>query len=130
MFFGQPTMPLSPNDQQLWASVIKHVQPLDHKQISHVPGNLLKSSVIQHNTNHHTLDLHGMTLAAAHERIQDHLRENRQSYKFVTIITGKSGALSDLAPRWIEQMPHVGKVDHADHKGSVKVWFKRTQKKK
>lgn len=122
-------MPLTHKDQQLWNDVIKDVQPLDSVQIARQDNAPSRKIVPRKPPNHPAVDLHGMTLADAHARIQDHLHETKQSYKFVTIITGKSGQLRQDVPRWIEHMPGVRKIDPAEDLGSVKVWFKNTRQK-
>lgn len=122
-------MPLTHKDQQLWDAVMKDVQPLSTKQISHQDNTPPRKIAPRQHNNHHTVDLHGMTMADAHARIQDHLHDTKQSYKFVTIITGKSGQLRQDVPRWIEHMPGVRKIEPSDHLGSVKVWFKRDRQK-
>lgn len=51
------------------------------------------------------LDLHGHTLDQAHEKLILFLEKSQQYHcRWVIIITGKSGALYEKVPRWIELM--------------------------
>ena len=86
-----------------------------------------------------TVDLHGLTQAEAHDRLDAFLEESvRQGRRCVLVITGKgmwregAGVLRQLVPRWLNERPNRARVlafDHAQQRdggaGALYVLLKR-----
>src|SRR5262245_30359418 len=69
-----------------------------------------------------TVDLHGLTQAEAHGRLDAFLAESvRQGRRCVLVITGKgmwregAGVLRQLVPRWLNERPNRERVLAFDH---------------
>jgi DNA-nicking Smr family endonuclease len=63
------------------------------------------------------IDLHGYTLAAAHEALTRFIRAaHHDGVRLVLVVTGKSGALHREAPLWLREAatgPHIAAMTHA-----------------
>lgn len=70
------------------------------------------------------LDLHGMTQAEAHDALSRFLvRAQKHGARAALVITGKSGVLHGLVPRWLDDEAHRGRIiaasrAHAQHGGA------------
>jgi len=72
----------------------------------------------------HTLDLHGMTTAAAYAAVLDFIQASRYRYRFVTVVTGVSGSIRQEFPSWIDGMPDV-RVEVLPGGGAVRLHFRQ-----
>jgi DNA-nicking Smr family endonuclease len=70
------------------------------------------------------LDLHGMTQIEAHDALSRFLvRAQKHGVRAALVITGKSGVLHGLVPRWLDDETHRGRIiaasrAHAQHGGA------------
>ena len=121
--------PLSESDRLLWQAVTKDVRPLHCAQVTPLPQPLQHAHHVKPRpTPGTTLDLHGATLAAAHEAALAHVDQSKTTHKHVTIITGKSGAMSTHMPTWLDHLPHVRQVDTLPGGGAFRVWLRKPKK--
>jgi DNA-nicking Smr family endonuclease len=74
------------------------------------------------------MDLHGASLASAHEAALAHVDQSKFHHKHVMIITGKSGPMSSHMPRWLDHLPHVKQVDTLPGGGAFRVWLRKPKK--
>ncbi len=117
-------------DQQLWCQFTQDVQPL--KKTGVVPVSMTKSitHAKPHPHVHHTLDLHGMTLAQAYQAVQHHVQQGVHAYAYVTIITGKSGIMQGELPDWVRNMQGIRMCESINGGGAFRISFKKTRHKK
>lgn len=90
---------------------------------SHVSSKRISKKIVSDTFFHHvcldpkrvqgmlieaSLDLHEKTLQQAYSDLQQFL-EKAQAYRCscVIVITGKSGALYEKVPRWLQEFPHL-----------------------
>ena len=113
---------MSDQDEALWHAYIKDVVPLGKRSVGtpapQHPRTMMPSLG-------HTLDLHGLTLSEAHARTVELLSIGRERYRFVTIITGLSGAIRQEFLRWIDGNPMVQRIEAINGGGGFRVHFKR-----
>ena len=121
-------MPLSDKDREIWRIAMQNVKPITSDQVPLTSNSSVKLNR-ESNVNH-TWDLHGMTLMDAHAKVNSEIAQSRESFKYMTFITGKSGTMQKEFPDWLRNHPHVHKVDATNNGGAYKVWFKKTRHKK
>jgi hypothetical protein len=118
---------LSQQDQLIWDHYKQDVKPILHDKVpsaSHFP---VKVRPVR-NVNH-TWDLHGMTLMDAHATVNREIDESRNSFKYMTFITGKSGQMQKEFPDWLRHHPHVHRCEPLNDGGAFRIWFKKTRHK-
>jgi DNA-nicking Smr family endonuclease len=121
-------MGMSEQDQQLWAAAMKHVQPLHVTHtVNHAPLAEKISRIPHSRPAHHTWDLHGMALGEGYQFSLDKIHAQQGNYKFVTFITGKSGQMNQEFVQWLDNNPHVRKVEPVNNGGAYRVWFRKTR---
>lgn len=111
----------SDHDAALWRAYTKDVTPLGQRPVASQPPVIRLP--LQAVPCDHTLDLHGSTLAEAHARTLDFITTAHYRYRYVTIITGLSGAIRREFRHWIDGSPTVRRIDELG--GSYRVYFRR-----
>ena len=122
-------MGISKQDQELWQLMMRDTLPLNTPHVIAPPPRLAKRQSTVDNPHHHTWDLHGMTLGEGYQFSLDKIHDQQGNYKFVTFITGKSGQMNQEFVHWLDQNPHVRKVEPTNNGGAYKVWFRKTRQK-
>lgn len=97
---------MTPEDKELWERVVATVVPRTFQKTAASMG----APAVWIPVSEKVLDLHGLTLNAAHARALEFLREaNRIGHRRVIVITGLSGEIRREFPMWIENLPYVRK---------------------
>ena len=120
-------MPISDKDREIWRMAMQDVKPIQHDKVpstSHAPVQVHPVR----NVNH-TWDLHGMTLMDAHAKVNREIDESRQSFKYMTFITGKSGQMQKEFAHWLATNSHVHRCEPLNDGGAFRIWFKKTRHK-
>ena len=118
-------MPISDKDREIWHKAMQDVKRITHDQVPKTSQSCVQVNPVS-NVNH-TWDLHGMTLMDAHAKVNREIDQSRESFKYMTFITGKSGQMQKEFPDWLRHHPHVSRVDATNMGGAYKVWFKKTR---
>lgn len=129
LFTSNVMTKLTQLDQHIWEQYTKTIQPLKNSKpipLGTVPS---KIQITPRPSPHHTLDLHGETLARAHAAALAHVDPSKTTHKHVMIITGKSGLMSSHLPKWLDHLPHVRQVDTLEGGGAFRVWLKKPKNK-
>jgi DNA-nicking Smr family endonuclease len=78
--------------------------------------------------NNKTIDLHGLTVNEAFERVRNVITTAKHSgLREITIITGKSGVIRKEFPHWVARGEDVREVKELHGGGSFLVKFKKTR---
>lgn len=120
-------MALSPTDKALWARLTQGVRRLDGAPTSPIQGkNWLEATTPRQSAYHPSLDLHGLTIHAAHSAVLDHVYQGRQmGYRVLTVISGRSGQINAEMPRWLEGHRDVRSIESMNGGGAWKICLKR-----
>jgi DNA-nicking Smr family endonuclease len=74
----------------------------------------------------HTLDLHGYTIAAAFLAVNAFIeRGHADGFKFLTIITGRSGVIAKEFPEWMSRNGLVKQSQLQNNRGSYRVFLSK-----
>ena len=121
-------MALTDRDRELWRAAMKDVKPLDKNSVvtSQPRASVVTKPEIR---QHHTWDLHGMTLKEAHQHTLSQIEQQHQDWRFVTFVTGKSGQMRHEFESWLSTNPHVKSVESTNDGGAYRVWFKLSRQK-
>jgi len=119
---------LTPQDQATWEAYTQQVQPLKHNNSLPCNPPSTKVQVTPRLPYSAVMDLHGASLASAHEAALAHVDQSKFHHKHVMIITGKSGPMSSHMPRWLDHLPHVKQVDTLPGGGAFRVWLRKPKK--
>ena len=77
------------------------------------------------------MDLHGLTLDQAYDRVKNAFRDcHSRGIKKLKVITGQSGEICRQFPIWAELDEHVKSVKLNEDKGSYFVKIKNGQQRK
>ena len=110
------------DNEALWRAYIKSVTPLGKRKVATAP--LLTPRMIAPSLGH-TLDLHGRSLTEAHAQTVELLSSGCYHYRYVTIITGLSGAIRQEFLRWIDGYPKVQRIEAINGGGGFRVYFRK-----
>lgn len=116
--------PITQAELDVWLNHVKDVIPL---KCNKLPCVTLQhaGSVAPPKSPLPVLDLHGMTVQQAHEAAVAHVASHMGTFKWVTIITGKSGVIKSEAETWLASLPGVSSVSTARGDGALVVKFKK-----
>lgn len=117
---------LSQGDKDLWMSAMRETKsfaPVDLSPSS-FPRLALRERPIETVA---TVDLHGMTVQDAHAAVIQHLDIWRTRAKFVSFITGQSGAIRREFAHWMQQYAAVRRIEPMNGGGAFKVYFKKVK---
>lgn len=108
---------------------MKDVQPLHDTRVPSAQREITINPKSQ-TGGKHTWDLHGMTISEAHDLTMNQIDHLKNSHKYVTFITGKSGIMNQEFTHWLDGNPQVRKVDVINGGGAYRVWFKKVRQKR
>jgi hypothetical protein len=119
---------ISQKDKLLWEKFTAGVTPLTRSTAiaAYHPTPHIKPLKLAPGTP--TLDLHGYSLAEAHQLLRDHVSQWRERLKWVTVITGKSGPMKEQVPLWAQAISGVKSVEPLNGGGAYRLWFKHSNK--
>lgn len=120
-------MPISDKDREIWRKAMQGVQPIQHDQVPRTSQSCVQIHPVS-NVNH-TWDLHGMTLMDAHEKVNREIDQSRESFKYMTFITGKSGQMQKEFAHWLTTNSHVSRCEPLNDGGAFRIWFKKDRHK-
>lgn len=115
---------MSDNDA-LWRAYIKTVTPLGKRNVAAAAPHAQR---VVSPTLGHTLDLHGRSLTEAHAQTIELLSSGCYRYRYVTIITGLSGAIRQEFLRWIDGYPMVQRIEAINGGGGFRVYFRKRER--
>lgn len=121
---------LRPDDAGVWDAYCKDVTPLRGGKVpssAPAPLGLAFSTPI---TTQHTLDLHGLTVAEAHTRTSNFLLLARSHYDYVTVVTGRSGAIRDEFLHWLSDDRGISRVEPLNGSGAFRIYFRKQRKRR
>jgi hypothetical protein len=110
------------SDNDVWCAYIKGVTPLGKRAIA--PPSPHSQRAVEP-TLGHTLDLHGLTLTDAHAKTVELLSHGCYRFRYVTIITGLSGAIRQEFLQWIDGYPMVQRIETINGGGGFRVHFRK-----
>ena len=113
---------MSSYDQKLWQAYTSDVMPLKQRP---VPAPSAPTRAPHPHSVGPTLDLHGRTLAAAHATTLDYLAVARRHFRYVTIITGVSGAIRHEFRHWLAEHPDLRSITELPGGGAFRCTFRR-----
>lgn len=115
------------DDSGVWNAYCKQVTPLRGGKVpSPAPapfGFAFATPLV-----HHTLDLHGLTVADAHAETRGFLARARGIYNYVTVITGRSGAIRDEFLPWLEGDSTISRIESLNGGGAFRIHFRKPKK--
>lgn len=112
---------MTPEDHELWKRVTQSVAPL---VVGSSAATIRSYASVWRPGLRTTLDLHGFTLNQAHETSRAFVQEARNKrYKYVTIITGKSGFIRKEFLVWASLMTGVRRVEPLNGGGAFKLYL-------
>ena len=110
------------SDSDVWCAYIKGVVPLGRRAIA--PASPHTQRAVGPSLGH-TLDLHGLTLTDAHAKTVELLSTGCYRFRYVTIITGLSGAIRQEFLQWIDGYPMVQRIETINGGGGFRVHFRK-----
>lgn len=114
---------LCETDKALWNAFTEAVTPLKSTKAYVSPTRCV--TVEPSMGLPHTLDLHGLTLQAAHAETMSFIAAARDLYQMVTVVTGRGGTIKREFACWIEQHPLISRVEELNGGGAYCIHFKR-----
>lgn len=111
-------------DRELWEKATKDVKPL--KKINGKPYFPMIRVDIETQYFNPVIDLHGHTINGAYFTVLNHIDQAYQKgYRYVTVITGRSGTINKEFPRWVSEHPNVRKVAVINGGGAYEVYLRK-----
>ena len=74
-----------------------------------------------------TVDLHGLTLAQAHDRILAQLDLWKGLTRSLVFVTGKSGLIRQEFSRWLQHHSAVSRIETLNGGGAFRVYYHKTR---
>lgn len=97
---------MTTEDERLWKAVMDSVVPLSLRS----GAAPMRAPALWEPVSQKVIDLHGLSLNAAHSQALSFIREaHRLGHKRIIVITGLSGEIRREFPLWIEDLPQVRK---------------------
>lgn len=115
---------MTPEDVRLWKLVTEGIIPLNFP----VSAAAIRPSArpVLQNPAPTVLDLHGLTLQAAHAAVRRFVSQARHNgMRHVVVITGLSGGIRREFPHWVEQLPEVRRSETLNGGGAFRLHFAR-----
>lgn len=118
---------LTEEERRLWLVVTKGVKPLASSPVSPYEYPSTKLVVAPRYDNFDpVLDLHGLTIQEAYQRVHDHIYSAKQNKtRKLVIITGKSGPINQELTRWIENRSEISSIKAMNGGGAWEVCLKK-----
>lgn len=115
-------MKLNEEDQKLWDRITRSVRSLHDPD--HIYDESAKLQMIHVLDFDPVLDLHGLTVASAHNLANYHIQEAKASnIKKLRHITGKSGQISKEYSDWMKQNQYVKRIEKLNDGGAWNLWL-------
>ncbi len=115
---------MNKKDMEIWLNAVKDVKPLKaSKQTVYHPN---KKVFVKENIFNPVLDLHGITIHDAYYIVHNHIdKAIEKGFKYITVITGRSGQINAEFSKWVSSDPKVRKVSEINSGGAYEVYLKR-----
>ena len=116
---------MTPDAERIWTEATAGIKPLPRRPL--VPFEPKRGRVpIRDPFIDHTLDLHGFTIEDAFTETQRFVYNTRAfGYRYATVITGKSGAICEEFPAWVERIPAISRIETLNGGGAFRVYFRK-----
>jgi hypothetical protein len=114
---------MTPEDRKLWKLVTDGISPLVFTSTVSPPVARPRPLMPPRGRFRPTLDLHGLTLAQAHNETRQFIYEAKVFYglKYVRVITGLSGSIRREFPLWVAMLPQVRTIEPLNGGGAFKI---------
>ena len=115
---------MNDHDKELWEKETKNVKPL--KKINNKPYFPMIKIKVNEQFFNPVIDLHGYKVNDAYNVVLNHIDSAyKHGYRYVTVITGRSGSINAEFTRWVSTHHKVRKVSEINGGGAYEVYLKK-----